>query len=109
MSPGRPEVHSSWTRSCAETKMTGAPAFGTTPARRATSDWSNRRKELKFVATDLKLYWRQQETQIDHWDSWRRKQPPKTYFLWCARMTPKDNLTMMSVTKENVSRSTLSS
>lgn len=80
---------------CAETKMTGAPAFGDTPARNAMSDWSNRRKELKFAATDLKLYRRQQFTKIDHWDNWRRKQPPLTYFLWCARMSPKDKLEKM--------------
>ena len=80
---------------CAETKMTGAPAFGDTPARNAMSDWSNRRKELKFAATDLKLYRRQQTTKIDHWDHWRKKQPPLTYFLWCARMSPRDNLEKM--------------
>jgi hypothetical protein len=80
---------------CAETKMTGAPAFGDTPARNAMSDWSNRRKELKFAATDLKLYRRQQLTKIDHWDNWRKKQPPLTYFLWCARMSPKDKLERM--------------
>lgn len=80
---------------CAETKMTGAPAFGDTPARNAMSDWSNRRKELKFAATDLKLYRRQQSTKIDHWDNWRKKQPPLTYFLWCARMSPKDKLDKM--------------
>jgi len=75
--------------------MTGAPAYGSTPARTATNDWSNRRKELKFAATDLKLYRRKQHTHIDHWDNWRKKQPPKTYFLWCARMEPKDSLDMM--------------
>jgi len=80
---------------CAETKMTGAPAYSDTPARRAMSDWTNRRKELKFAATDLKLYRRQQDTRIDHWDNWRRKQPPKTYFLWCARMAPADSLDSM--------------
>jgi hypothetical protein len=38
---------------CCETKVMGAPAFGTTPARKALSDFVNRRKELKFAATDL--------------------------------------------------------
>jgi hypothetical protein len=75
--------------------MTGAPAYGSTPARRATGDWTNRRKELKFAAMDLKLYRRQEKTQIDHWDTWRKKQPPKTYFLWCARMTPADSIDAM--------------
>lgn len=71
---------------CVETKVTGAPPYGTTPSRGAMSDFSNRRKELKFAATDLKLYRRQQETRIEHWGVWREKQPPKTYFLWAARL-----------------------
>jgi len=73
---------------CAETKVTGAPAFGKTPARGAMSDWSNRRKELKFAATDLKLARRRQETVIQHWDVWRRDAPPKCFFLWAARLDP---------------------
>lgn len=80
---------------CVETKVMGAPAFGSTPARGATSDWSNRRKELKFQATDLKLYRRRHETRIDHWDNWRRAAPPAVYFIWCARLGPKDNFTGM--------------
>lgn len=72
---------------CAETKITGAPAYGTTPARGAFSDWSNRRKELKFAATDLKLFRRQQETAIRHWGVWRRNAPPKTFFLWATRLS----------------------
>lgn len=73
---------------CAETKITGAPAYGeTTPARGAFSDWSNRRKELKFAATDLKLFRRQQHTAIRHWGVWRRGAPPKTYFLWATRLS----------------------
>lgn len=71
---------------CIETKVTGAPAFGRTPARRATADFSNRRKELKFAATDLKLSRRDQETAIFHWGEWRVNAPPQTYFLWGARM-----------------------
>lgn len=71
---------------CVETKVMGAPAYGSTKARGATSDWTNRRKELKFQATDLKLYRRQSQTKIDHWDHWRKKAPPLVYFLWCARM-----------------------
>lgn len=73
---------------CAETKVTGAPAFGRTPARGAMSDWSNRRKELKFAATDLKLARRRQETAIQHWDVWRQDAPPKCFFLWAARLDP---------------------
>jgi hypothetical protein len=71
---------------CVETKVTGAPAFGRTPARGAMSDFSNRRKELKFAATDLKLWRRQQETAIQHWGFWRSKAPPSAYFLWAARL-----------------------
>lgn len=73
---------------CCETKVTGAPAYGNTPARKATADFSNRRKELKFAATDLKLYRRQQRTKIEHWDSWRRNEYPQAYFLWAARLEP---------------------
>jgi hypothetical protein len=76
---------------CAETKVTGAPSFGRTPARGAMSDWSNRRKELKFAATDLKLARRQQETAIQHWDVWRQDAPPKCFFLWAARLDPSKN------------------
>lgn len=72
---------------CAETKITGAPPFGSTPARGAFSDWSNRRKELKFAATDLKLFRRQQQTAIRHWGVWRRNAPPKSFFLWAARLS----------------------
>jgi hypothetical protein len=71
---------------CAETKVTGAPPQGRTPARSALGDFTNRRKELKFAATDLKLYRRQQDTSIDHWGVWRENAPPKTYFLWAARL-----------------------
>lgn len=81
---------------CVETKVMGGPAFGKTSARAATADWTNRRKELKFQATDLKLFRRQQETRIDHWDNWRKEAPPMVYFLWCARMNdPADRLERM--------------
>ncbi len=81
---------------CVETKVMGGPPVGGTTARAATADWSNRRKELKFQATDLKLYRRQQATQIDHWDNWRKSAPPSGYFLWCARMKPRaDKLDVM--------------
>lgn len=73
---------------CCETKVTGAPAYGGIPARSALADFSNRRKELKFAATDLKLYRRQQRTKIEHWDVWRRREPPQAYFLWAARLEP---------------------
>ncbi len=75
---------------CAETKLTGAPAHGDTKARGPLNDFSNRRKELKFAAADLKLARRHQTQSIDHWDVWRRSAPPKTFFLWGARMRPND-------------------
>lgn len=80
---------------CAETKVTGGPPYGSRKARGATNDWTNRRKELKFAATDLKLYRRRHETQIDHWGAWRNNQPPKTYFLWAARLGPSDRIDRM--------------
>jgi hypothetical protein len=70
---------------CIHTLVTGAPAYGSTPARGAMSDWSKRRKEVKFAATDLKL-WRRQEEPIENWGVWRANAPPKTYFLWAARL-----------------------
>jgi hypothetical protein len=73
---------------CCETKVTGAPAFGSTPARGAMNDFANRRKELKFAATDLKLYRRQEDKKIGHWDVWRRSERPKAYFLWATRLEP---------------------
>lgn len=81
---------------CIETKVMGNSATATLPPRRATSDWSNRRREIKFAATDLKLQRRRQDTQIDHWDEWREDAPPKTYFLWAARLEPgKDSIEKM--------------
>jgi hypothetical protein len=71
---------------CIETKVTGAPGYGDTPTRSAMGDFSNRRKELKFAATDLKLFRRQDETSINHWGAWRSSAPPRTYFLWAARL-----------------------
>lgn len=73
---------------CVETKVMGGPPVGPTTARAATADWTNRRKELKFQATDLKLFRRQAATHIDHWDNWRKVAPPSVYFLWCARTKP---------------------
>lgn len=75
---------------CCEAKLTGAPGFGDTPDRKGRADWSNRRKELKFQATDLKLYRQQENTRIRHWDQWRRKAPPLVYTLWAARLSSMD-------------------
>jgi hypothetical protein len=82
---------------CLETKVTGAPKSPTDPARGAMADWTNRRKELKFAATDLKLFRRQHLTAIKHWDVWRGSAFPKTYFLWAARLRPNDRIGRMVV------------
>lgn len=73
-------------RVCVESKVSGAPAYGSYGQRGALADWSNRRKEVKFTATDLKLYRRQQATSIRHWGQWRESARPKTYFVWGARL-----------------------
>lgn len=80
---------------CCEVKLTGAPGFGTTPDRKGRADWSNRRKELKFQATDLKLYRQQASTRIQHWDQWRKKAPPLVYTLWAARLSTPDEFGKM--------------
>lgn len=80
---------------CCEAKITGAPGFGTTPDRKGRADWSNRRKELKFQATDLKLYRQQENTKIHHWDQWRKKAPPLVYTLWAARLSTPDEFSKM--------------
>lgn len=80
---------------CCEVKITGAPGFGTTPDRKGRADWSNRRKELKFQATDLKLYRQQENTKIQHWDQWRKKAPPLVYTLWAARLSTPDEFGKM--------------
>jgi len=80
---------------CAESKVTGGPAYRDYPARGAMSDWSNRRKELKFSATDLKLWRRQQTEQIGHWGAWRSTAAPRTFMLWGARLRPEDKVETM--------------
>lgn len=80
---------------CAESKVTGAPPFGDTRARGAMDDWTNRRKELKFAATDLKLSRREQTASIGHWDVWRTHALPKCYMLWAARLSPDDSVEKM--------------
>lgn len=82
---------------CAEVKLTGAPGYpGNEEGRGAMSDWSNRRKELKFQATDLKLYRHvKQRSEIEHWDLWRRQALPFVYSLWAARLRPTDDVERM--------------
>ncbi|MEN3281500.1 MAG: hypothetical protein V7607_2640 [Solirubrobacteraceae bacterium] len=80
---------------CAESKVTGGPAYRNYPARGAMSDWSNRRKELKFAATDLKLSRRDQTDKIGHWSVWRQDAAPKAFMLWGARLRPIDKVERM--------------
>lgn len=80
---------------CCEAKLTGAPPYAGNDGRGPTDDWSNRRKELKFQATDLKLYRQAQDTQIDNWDLWRKTAPPAVYSLWAARVTDPDAIEYM--------------
>lgn len=80
---------------CAESKVTGGPAYRDYPQRRAMADWTNRRKELKFSATDLKLSRRDQTQKIGHWGAWRAKAQPRAFMLWGARLTPRDNVEKM--------------
>jgi hypothetical protein len=81
---------------CAEAKLTGAPPIEGNKGRGAMDDWSNRRKELKFQATDLKLYRHMAAgSTIEHWDLWRRNALPSVYSLWAARLSPADNVNKM--------------
>lgn len=76
---------------CAESKVTGGPPYRDNPGRGAMDDWTNRRRELKFSAADLKLWRREQSEKIGHWDVWRQTALPRTFMLWAALLGPKDN------------------
>jgi hypothetical protein len=80
---------------CCEAKLTGAPPYPGNRGRGAISDWSNRRKELKFQATDLKLYRQAANTNIPNWDRWRRNAPPSVYSLWAARVADRRDFQKM--------------
>lgn len=80
---------------CAESKLTGGPAYRSAPGRGAMDDWTNRRRELKFSATDLKLWRREQSEKIGHWDVWRQSALPKTFMLWAALLSEKDSVNKM--------------
>jgi hypothetical protein len=80
---------------CCEAKLTGAPPYPGNKGRGAMDDWSNRRKELKFQAADLKLARQAASTSIEHWDMWRQSAPPKVYSLWAARLKPTDDVGKM--------------
>jgi hypothetical protein len=81
---------------CAESKLTGGPAYRDFRARGAMDDWTNRRKELKFAATDLKLSRREQTQKIGHWGVWRQKAAPRAFMLWGARLRPDDRIERMA-------------
>ena len=80
---------------CCEAKLTGAPGFNDTGDRGSAADFTNRRKEMKFQAADLKLYRHAADTEIDHWDLWRQSAPPHVYVLWAARVTKPKEITKM--------------
>lgn len=80
---------------CCEAKLTGAPPYPGNEGRGATEDWSNRRKELKFQAADLKLYRHAANTQIHNWDLWRKTAPPSVYSLWAARVADAKDIEYM--------------
>jgi hypothetical protein len=80
---------------CCEAKLTGAPPYPGNEGRGATEDWSNRRKELKFQSTDLKLYRQASNTQIHNWDLWRKSAPPSVYSLWAARVADDKDIEYM--------------
>ena len=80
---------------CAESKVTGGPPYRGYVARGAMDDWTNRRKELKFAATDLKLSRRIQTTRIGHWAQWRAKAAPSAFMFWAARLRPEDQVQRM--------------
>ncbi|PPF09986.1 hypothetical protein C5C86_13575 [Rathayibacter sp. AY1E4] len=69
---------------CCEAKLTGAPGVKGGKPRGGLADWTNRRKELKFQATDLKLA--RHSTSIHNWNAWRKKADPRVYTLWAARL-----------------------
>lgn len=80
---------------CAETKVTGGPAYADKPGRGAMNDWTNRRRELKFSSADLKLARREQADKIGHWNVWRRDALPRTFMLWAALLGPRDSAAKM--------------
>lgn len=84
---------------CCEAKLTGAPPYPGNPGRGATDDWSNRRKELKFQATDLKLYRQATNTQIRNWDRWRKQAPPSVYSIWAARVDKDPKISQRAISK----------
>lgn len=85
---------------CAEAKVAGAPPQPTSGARKARADFASRRKELKFSATDLKLYRRDRETRIDHWGHWRKSANPKTFLLWGARLASEKGESIRDLVRE---------
>lgn len=80
---------------CCEAKLTGAPPYPGNEGRGPMQDWSNRRKELKFQAADLKLYRQASNTVIHNWDLWRKQAPPHVYSLWAARILKPEDVPRM--------------
>ncbi len=80
---------------CCESKITGAPADSEKPDREINNDWTNRRKELKFQATDLKLFQGRDDPRIRNWDQWRRTAPPLVFAIWAGRLTDRSQVKYM--------------
>ncbi|ARU53491.1 hypothetical protein CBR64_20725 [Cellulosimicrobium cellulans] len=80
---------------CCEVKLSGAPGFGDTPSRNVKSDWTNRRKELKFQAADLKLYRQRESAETWRWDQWRQRAAPRVYAIWAGRLQQPADLDYM--------------
>lgn len=71
---------------CCEAKLTGAPGVQGGKPRGGLADWSNRRKEIKFQAADLKLAGNRESTSIHNWNAWRKRAEPRVFIVWAARL-----------------------
>lgn len=80
---------------CCEVKILGAPGDGTKPDRNIRNDWSNRRKELKFQAADLKLFQGRDDPRIRNWDQWRTTVSPRVYTIWAGRVFSESDVAYM--------------
>lgn len=80
---------------CCESKLMGAPAYPGMPSRHVKQDWVNRRKELKFQATDLKLYRERNNPDIGNWELWRQRAEPRVYAIWGGRLQTLSDLDYM--------------
>jgi len=86
-------------RLCLFTRVTGSSAAPGVSERDALADFTNRRKELKFAAVDLKLAsspgsGSSEEMRsfpnsgLQSFQSWRTQKDPAVYVVWGARLGP---------------------